>query len=62
MRLVIEFLLEQVADPKIRPKGGLTASEEALRQAQLERKGPLPRLERGERLEAKARLLRQYEC
>jgi len=58
---IIKLLLEQGADPKIRTKGGLTASEEALRQAQLEQKGPLSRPERAKPYEAKARLLQQYE-
>jgi hypothetical protein len=58
---VVEFLLEHGADPNLRTHDGLTASQEALQQAEWERKSPWKRLDRSELYERKAQLLKQYE-
>jgi ankyrin repeat protein len=55
---IVEYLLSNGADPKIRTKDGLKASEEALQQATREQQG---RPERAKMQESKARFLRPRE-
>lgn len=58
---ILEFLLKHGADPNIRSKDGLTASEEAMRQAEWERKSTLKRPDQVAFHEGKAQFLKQHE-
>lgn len=58
---ILEFLLNHGANPNLRSTDGLTASEEALRQAEWERKSTWKRADQIAFQEGKARFLKQHE-